>query len=87
MFKEVAPGMLEGTVKVDETYAGGKKINKHKSIRAKLKYGTGYVNKTPIVAMLLRDGNIVPVVSPIANGEAIKPFIHKHVLPGAYCYY
>ncbi|WP_419803525.1 IS1595 family transposase [Mucilaginibacter sp.] len=74
---------LTGTVEVDETYVGGKKINKHKSVRAKLKDGTGYVNKTPIVAMLQRDGNIVTVVSPIANGETIKPFIYKHVAPGS----
>lgn len=74
---------LTGTVEVDETYVGGKKINKHKSVRAKLKDGTGYVNKTPIVAMLQRDGTIVTVVSPIANGDTIKPFIYKHVAPGA----
>lgn len=86
MFKEVAPEMLEGIVEVDETYVGGKKINKHKSVRAKLKDGTGYVNKTPIVAMLQRDGNIVTVVSPIANGETIKPFIYKHVAPGSTVY-
>lgn len=86
MFNEVAPEMLEGIVEVDETYVGGKKINKHKSVLSKLKDGTGYVNKTPIVAMLQRDGKIVTVVSPVANGETIKPFIYKHVAPGSTVY-
>jgi len=75
---------LDGTVEVDETYIGGKHRNKHAKARKLLnEKGTGAINKTPVVAMLQRDGSIVTIVTPLANGEAIKPFIYKHVKPGS----
>lgn len=83
MLTENAPEMLTGTVEVDETYIGGKHRNKHTKARKLLnEKGTGAINKTPVVAMLQRDGSIVTIVTLLANGEAIKPFIYKHVAPG-----
>ncbi|RYY06386.1 MAG: IS1595 family transposase [Sphingobacteriaceae bacterium] len=83
MLTDNAPEMLTGTVEVDETYVGGKKANKHQKVRKVLKEGRGMINKTPVIAMLQRDGKIVTAVTPVANGEVLKPFIYKHVAPGS----
>jgi transposase-like protein len=83
MLTNNAPEMLEGIVEVDETYIGGKHRNKHAKARKVLNdKGTGAINKTPVVAMLQRDGSIITIVTPLANGEAIKPFIYANVKPG-----
>lgn len=86
MLTDNAPEMLTGTVEVDETYVGGKKANKHQKVRKALKEGRGMINKTPVIAMLQRDGKIVTAVTPVANGEVLKPFIYKHVAPGSIVY-
>lgn len=75
---------MSGTVEVDETYIGGQHRNKHKAKRAELnKKGTGSINKTPVVAMLERNGNVNTHVLVIANGETIKPLVLSHIEKGS----
>lgn len=77
-------GMLSGIVEVDETFIGGKNEFKHKKVRDELnKKGTGYVNKTPLLAMLERNGNIVTVVLPEATSDNIRPLMAQHIQEGA----
>ena len=75
---------LSGMVEVDETYIGGKNEFKHKKVRDELnKKGTGYVNKTPVVAMLERSGDVVVKVLNEANSETIRPLMAKHIEQGS----
>ncbi|WP_426670547.1 IS1595 family transposase [Mucilaginibacter sp. McL0603] len=71
---------LEGIVEADTTYVGGKTTNKHKSKRdldnAK---GTGSINKTPVLGMIQRDGNIVAGVIAKEDQENIRPLLRRWI--------
>ena len=73
-------------VEIDETYVGGKSTNKHIKQRKELKEGTGYVSKTPVVAMLVRDGEVTTTSFPdkdSVTGEDLKPLIREKVATDA----
>lgn len=69
---------LTGEVEIDETYVGGKDVNKHKSKRSGQR---GMNTKVPIVGCLQRAGIVVlRVIEPgTANGETIKPLVRDMV--------
>ena len=72
--------LLSGIIESDETYIGGQHKNKHKKEREILnKKGTGAINKTPVLTILQRDGNIVNRVLDKAEGKTIKPVIKEVV--------
>jgi transposase-like protein len=75
--------VLKGTVEVDETYVGGKprKENKgNEEPRKKSKRGRG-TDKTPVIALVERNGNVVskPIqrVNAATLKGAIKEMVHK----------
>ena len=63
-----------GVVEVDETYVGGK---------AKGKRGRGAENKTPVVGVIERDGEVIAQVTPDTKAKTIVPIIQKHVKAGS----
>jgi transposase-like protein len=72
---------LEGpTVEIDETYVGGvRKYGKGRPMR-------GDKTKTPVVAIVQRQGKVVAKAVPDVSRDSIFPFIRKHVVPGSVIY-
>jgi transposase-like protein len=72
------PEPMTGTVEIDETYVGGKPRYKGQHNLKKCGRGT---DKTPVVAMVQRNGNVRAQVMPKVNshnlGEAIRENVHQ----------
>ncbi|MBS1526900.1 MAG: IS1595 family transposase [Bacteroidetes bacterium] len=75
-------GLLTGVVEIDEVYIGGDRKNKSKSIRSGSKI-KGYMEKTPVLTLLQRDGNIISKVLDVSTGDTIRPVVLDNVAPGS----
>lgn len=71
---------MSGKVEIDETYVGGKAINRHKS-RSGTKGGVS--DKTPVIGAVERDGEIIAKVLPVANKTNMHEFVKAVVDPNA----
>lgn len=71
---------LRGVVEIDETYVGGKSINRH---GRRSGTGGGHSGKTPVVGAVQRKGDVVARVLPVASQPELQGFIHDVVSPGA----
>lgn len=85
MFKQTAPHMLTGVVEADETFVGGKEKNKHASKR-KDRYGRKTlppVEKTMVLGVLQRDGEVRTFVVPDRSAESLQTIMRNHVEPNS----
>lgn len=73
------PGPLTGIVEVDETYVGGKPKTKFRG-RKRL---SPVANKTPVVAMVQRNGEVRAMVMPNVNAKNLKKAIRENVDPSS----
>jgi transposase-like protein/IS1 family transposase len=71
---------MSGKVEIDETYVGGKAINRHKS-RSGTKGGVS--DKTPVIGAVERDGEVIAKVLPVANKTNMHEFVKAVVDPQA----
>ena len=72
---------LEGsTVEMDETYYGGVRKWQHG------RPGRGDKKKSPIVAIVQRQGKVVARAVPDVSGKRLRRMINKHVVPGTTIY-
>lgn len=72
---------LRGMVEIDETFIGGKEINKHE--KDKLKIGRGAVGKTPVLGMRERGGKTLAMPIETCSIEEIQSAIHANVEVGS----
>ena len=73
-------------VEVDETFIGGKARNMHRSKRARVITGTGGKDKTVVMGMLERGGNVRAVVVDNRRRSELQKQVRDHVEAGAALY-
>lgn len=73
---------LSGTVEIDETYVGGKEKNKHAKRQLKEAIGRG-IDKTPVIAMVQRNGTVRAFVTNGVGSGVIYDLITKNIEKGA----
>jgi transposase-like protein len=77
---------LGGEVEVDETFIGGKARNMHKEVRARKITGTGGKDKSIVLGIRQRDGEVRARVIPDNKRPTLHGHIEKNVTPGATVY-
>jgi len=76
-------GKLSGEVEIDETFIGGKSRNMHKAKRERVISGTGGKDKTVVMGMLERGGNVRALVVENRRKNELQKNVREHVEAGA----
>ncbi len=77
---------LSGEVEVDETFIGGKSRNMHPEKRERRITGTGGKDKTAVIGILERGGEVRTAVIPNRKRKVLQAEIRKHVQAGSALY-
>ena len=72
-------GRLENEVEADETFVGGKNKNRHKDKKVKKCQGRSFKDKTPVLGMVERKGEVVTRVIKSTSRSEITPIIQQFV--------
>lgn len=77
---------LSGDVEIDETFVGGKNINRHKDKKVEKCQGRNYKDKVPVFGILERGGKVIAKVVPNTQAKTIVPIIKEKVELGSVVY-
>ncbi|MBS5825477.1 MAG: IS1595 family transposase [Clostridium argentinense] len=72
-------GQLDGEIECDETFVGGKNKNRHWDKKVKNSQGRSFIDKTPVLGMLQRGGDVICRVVANTSRHQITPNILKFV--------
>jgi len=74
-----------GEVEADETFIGGKARNMHRDVHARRITGMGqsFRDKTIVMGLLERGGNVRTLVIPDRQKETLQPIVREHVEVGS----
>ncbi len=70
---------LTGIVEADETFIGGKEVNKHASKKTEGTQGRSSVKKLPILGIIQRGGELRAIKVIDTRGYSLRPFIVQNV--------
>lgn len=73
-------------IEVDETFIGGKARNMHKSVRQRRITGTGGKDKTAVLGILERGGNVRAMVVPTRRKKTLQSQVRNHIAAGSAIY-
>jgi transposase-like protein len=77
---------FKGEVEVDETFIGGKGRFMHKDVRKRKQVSYGRGDKTAVLGILSRGGQVQAAPIPDVSRRTIEPKVREAVEPGAYVY-
>lgn len=70
---------LDNEIEIDETFVGGKNKNRHASKKVENSQGRSYKDKTPVLGMIERKGNLIAKVVTDTKTETLTPEVIKAV--------
>lgn len=77
---------LEGVIEIDETFVGGKNKNRHANKKVKQCQGRAYKDKTPVLGIKERNGEVRAFVVSDTKAETIQPIVESQVEYGSTVY-
>lgn len=86
-FSDTCTDPLVGSdIEVDETFVSGRNKNRHQNKKVPHSQGRSHKDKTPVLGMIARGGNVIAKVVPDTKQNTVEPIIKEYIKPGSNVY-